>query len=48
MQLPADILSYPENPPTFDEVFAAWRARKTESMTRARESPIRVGSDDAI
>jgi hypothetical protein len=27
VQLPAGTLSYPENPPTFEEIFAAWRTR---------------------
>lgn len=32
VQLPEGVLSYPENPPTFDEIFAAWEARKGQSM----------------
>jgi hypothetical protein len=31
-QLPTSVLSYPENPPTFEEIFAAWRARKIRAI----------------
>jgi hypothetical protein len=29
VQLPAGLLSYRENPPAFDAIFAAWRAQKS-------------------
>jgi hypothetical protein len=35
VQLPAGTLSYRENPPTFDEIFAAWQARKAERTPSA-------------
>jgi hypothetical protein len=28
VQVPDSALAYPENPPSFDELFAAWEARK--------------------
>jgi hypothetical protein len=28
VQLPSSVLSYPENPPSFDGIFAAWRAER--------------------
>lgn len=40
VQLPAGILSYPENPPAFDEIFAAWQARRRLSSLSSRGAPI--------
>jgi hypothetical protein len=37
LQLPAGVLSYRENPETFDEVFAAWKARKRDALLAAPE-----------
>lgn len=31
VRLPPHVLSYPENPPTFDAIFAAWQAQKRPS-----------------
>jgi hypothetical protein len=39
VQLPAGILSYRKNPPTFDEILAAWQVRKTESFLTACRAP---------
>ena len=47
VQLPTDILSYPENPPTFDEIFAAWQSRKRHA-TLAGGAPSPTGGVDAV
>lgn len=47
VQSPAGILSYPENPPSFDEIFSAWQARRTESSPSTRGAPIERVSADA-
>lgn len=34
LQLPSDLLSYPENPPSFDPIFAACSAQRAELQQR--------------
>ncbi len=34
VRVPSTVLSYPENPPTFEDIFAAWRERKKSSYGR--------------
>jgi len=36
LRLPACSLSYPENPPSFEAIFAAWRARKEKARGGSR------------
>jgi hypothetical protein len=43
MQPPARILSYPGNPPSFDDIFAAWQAQKKPCRPL-----LRAGSDEAV
>lgn len=47
VQLPAGLLSYPGNPPSFDDIFAAWQAQKNESASRGEE-PSRTDGRDAV
>jgi len=37
VQVPAGVLSYRETPPTFDEIFGAWQARKRRSVRSGSE-----------
>lgn len=36
VQLPPRILSYPQNPPSFEAIFAAWRARGKNGVLAAK------------
>jgi hypothetical protein len=37
LRMPSSLLSYPENPPTFDEIFAAWHAQKSKAIVSTIE-----------
>ena len=47
VQLPSSILSYPANPPTFEEIFAAWRLQKEKVTALPRSAP-QVPSNDPL
>lgn len=42
VHLPADVLSFPENPPSFDEVFAAWQVQKKQAQALAGAVRVRA------
>jgi hypothetical protein len=47
LQLPAGTLSYRQNPPSFDDIFSAWQARKGESIfcASAQRQSVVVGPE---
>jgi hypothetical protein len=38
VRLPDGLLSFPENPSTFDEIFAAWQVRKRAIQASRRDA----------
>jgi hypothetical protein len=32
IEVPSHVLTYPENPPTFDEIFATWQSQKARQL----------------
>lgn len=36
VKVPAGVLSFPGNPPTFDEIFAAWQVQKNAACATRR------------
>jgi hypothetical protein len=48
VQVPEGVLSFPENPPTFDEIFAAWQVRKRQSIAADDDGPVRPDGADAV
>lgn len=48
VRLQEGVLSYPENPPTFDEIFAAWQVRKSQTVGSSDGGPGRTGGADAV
>ena len=48
VQVQEGVLSFPQNPPTFDEIFAAWQGRKSQSIASDDGGPIRADGTNAV